>query len=183
MQSNNADGIVQLLTGLFGFFGMALFFIGFIAYAVWQTKKRKRLQNQLMANAQASGADGTQSFAVKYASGKMFKSIIKVFPWEASGLLQLTNQGVLFQGAKDNGQPINLVFEPSQTKASWVGRNFINGATAWFLLEQNGEKHYFTVETGTTVFGTKGGSKQILEAVTAHLNNLQNFGSQMKINN
>ena len=160
--------IIQLMLTLAGCAGFLILFAAFLVYVFVQSRKRQRIQKELIAAAPQS--DG-QNFPVKYASEKMFKSFIKVFPWEASGVLRLIDNGILFQGAKTNGQPIELTFDPKRTGASYIGIKIINGATAWFMLEQEGSRHYFTAETGVTVFGTQRGSKEILEAVNAHLIN------------
>lgn len=147
----------------FGFLG------AFLLYAFWQTKKRKRLQTELATRVMANPLNAEQPiYPVKYAAGKNFHSWLKIFPWEASGVLRLTDDAVVFQGAKNNGQPLEFAFVPQTTSSKWIGVNLINGVTSWFMLEQNGERHYFTAETGTTVFGSKHGSQEILDRVSRH---------------
>lgn len=159
--------IIALLLALAGCAGFFILFAAFLVYAFVQSRKRQRIQKELIAAAPQS--DGGQNFPVKYAGEKKFKSFFKVFPWEASGVLRLTDTAVLFQGAKSNGQPIELTFNPRQTRASYIGIKLINGATAWFMLEQEGNRHYFTAETGVTVFGTRRGSKEIVQAISEYL--------------
>ena len=165
--------IIRLILALGGCVGFLVLFGAFLIYAFAQSRKRQKLQKELIATA-LPGGDGGQTFPVKYAGERMFKSFIKVFPWEASGVLRLTNDAVLFRGVGGtHNQPFELTFDPRRTCASYIGIKFINGATAWFMLEQDGSRHYFTAETGVTVFGTRRGAKGILEAVSSHLASAQ----------
>lgn len=183
MQGSHGEAIIQIiiaLIGVLGFFGL----IGaFFIYAIMKAKKRKRMQAELAAqmggSATTAGAnanqpnvsdDGAQILPVKYASEKKFNAFIKLFPWEASGVLRITDQQIMFQGATESGsRPINIMFDPLHASTKWIGIKLINGATSWFELEQAGSRHYFTAETGVTVFGTQSGTDQIMQAVNARL--------------
>lgn len=162
--------MIALVTALAYLLFFIALIVGFLAYVIVQTRKRKRLQAELATSAMSNPANASGAvFPVKYARGKSFKSWIKVFPWEASGVLQLVDGAAVFRGKMNNGRAVELAFAPQNTQTKWIGRTFINGATSWFMLEQNGEQHYFTAETGATVFGSKGGSQEILNHVSAHL--------------
>lgn len=183
MQGSQANAIVEIIIALIAFLGFFGLFGAFIIYAVVKTKKRKRMQAGLTAQmgggAVTAGAnmdqanvsdDGAQILPVKYASEKKFNAFIKLFPWEASGVLRITDRQIMFQGATESGsRPINILFDPSHARTKWIGIKLINGATSWFELEQAGSKHYFTAETGVTVFGTQSGTDQIMQAVNARL--------------
>lgn len=166
--------LFPIVGGLIGGLAVA---IPILIIAFLQSKKRKRLQSELTARAM-SNPEGAQQplYAVKYASEKRFKAWIKLFPWEASGVLQFAGDTVVFRGATNSGRPLEIAFAPENSAARWIGRTFINGATAWFMLERaSGEKHYFTAETGTTVFGSKGNSQEILNGINAYFARPNNY--------
>lgn len=163
-----SQDIIELLFAFAGCAGFFILFAAFLIYAFTQSRKRQQVQKELLAAA-PQVSDSVRTFAVKYAGERKFKSFLKVFPWEASGVLRLAENEISFQGARTNSQPITIAFALPQTRASYIGIKLINGATAWFMLEENGSKHYFTAETGVTVFGTQKGSKEILEVVNIHL--------------
>lgn len=161
------EDIIQLFLAFAGCAGFFVLFAAFLVYAFTQSRKRQRLQKELVAAVPQNA--GEQTFPVKYAGEQKFKAFFKIFPWEASGVLRLAENQVTFQGAKSNGQSVQLIFDSRRTRAEYIGIKLINGATAWFVIEQEGARHYFTAETGVTVFGTQNGAKGILEAVNQHL--------------
>ncbi len=60
---------------------------------------------------------------------------------------------------------IEFDFNLQNSKVNWIGRTALNGATSWFVINFQGEKHYFSSETGTFVFGSKSTTKQIYDEI------------------
>lgn len=150
--------------GLLAFYiVLALYFI----YAATQARRRRKLQHRLLA--QTGGAADARNFPVKYASEAFYKSWMKVFPWEAAGVLRLTDEGLLFEGQTNRGVALSKAFPAAGTSAAWVGRKAANGATAWLSVAHGGDTHYFTIETGTTLRNTETGTRRMLQAIEAHL--------------
>ena len=54
-----------------------------------------------------------------------------------------------------SGTEPKLQFDKEDTSIDWVGMVFKNGGCSWFLIETSKERHYFTSETGTFIFGSK----------------------------
>ena len=144
---------------------MPAFFV--ILYANRKAKKRKLQQNALLEkNAELLGCG--ELYRVRYCSEARFKKIFKFFPWEATGILCIQADRIIFLGNVLSGREIKLELEKSNATAEWVGKNnwFKNGLTAWLVINASGAKHYFTSETGVTVFGSGGTTKEMYEKLT-----------------
>jgi hypothetical protein len=101
-----------------------------------------------------------QAIAVRYASEPRFRSWIKIFPWEGTGLIVPSCGGVTFVGEKLNGTPLNYQFVRGASLIQWLGKcPWPNGAVSWFLIDAQGQKHYFTSETGPFVFGSNNSTR------------------------
>ena len=65
-----------------------------------------------------------------------------------------------------------LAFDRSTSQVSSVGRRFWpNGALSWISITKSGQKHYFSSETGTWVFGSKRTTEELYEKINEHLGN------------
>jgi hypothetical protein len=148
------EPIVEIVILLI-FVGMMLIpFLLFFVYVFYQNSKRKKIRERTrQAFAQLIGDNNT--VPVRYCSERHFKSWLKIFPWEGTGLIVPGNGVVTFVGEKLNGVALNLQFGRSDSTVTWLGRcPFPNGAVSFFCFDTRGEKHYFTSETGVFVFGS-----------------------------
>jgi hypothetical protein len=134
-------------------------FLLFFIYVFYQNSKRKKIRERTgQAFAQLIGNNNT--VPVRYCSEPHFKSWLKIFPWEGSGLLVSGVGVVTFVGEKLNGVPLNLQFGRTDSTVTWLGKcPFPNGAVSFFVFDTRGEKHYFTSETGAFVFGSHKSTK------------------------
>jgi hypothetical protein len=156
---DNIGQIVQII-GLLMFLGILLvpFFLFFI-YVFFQNSKRQRIREPT-STAYGHVIGGAPTIPVRYASEPRFRSWLKVFPWEGAGLLVPANGVVTFVGEHLNGAPLNLQFAPNTSLLTWLGKcPWPNGAVSWFAVESQGQKHYFTSETGPFVFGSNNSTK------------------------
>lgn len=160
---NDVEFIIQLifilfLVGVF-FFPVVLFFI----YVFYQNSKRKRIRERTK-NAYAHLLGNSQAIPVRYASQPRFNLWLKIFPWEATGLLVPSRGSVIFVGENLNGTPLNIQFAPPESTIFWLGKcPWPNGAVSWFAFEAHGVKHYFSSETGPFVFGSNSSTKTAYE--------------------
>ncbi|MFN2529713.1 MAG: hypothetical protein ABR555_00300, partial [Pyrinomonadaceae bacterium] len=92
---------------------------------------------------------------VRYSSQARFKVWWKIFPWEGAGILVTRPGSVSFVGEIFSGSPLSLQFDSSNSQVKWLGKcPWPNGAVSWFELDTQGNKHYFTSETGAFIFGS-----------------------------
>ena len=155
--------IVVLLISL----GIALFpFVLFFIYVFYQNSKRKQIRERTR-KAYSHMIGSTNTLPVRYCSEPRFKSWFKIFPWDGTGWLVPSSGVVTFVGEKLNGTPLNLQFGHGNTSANWLGKcPFPNGSVSWFVFEVQGEKHYFTSETGPFVFGSNNSTKAAFDEST-----------------
>jgi hypothetical protein len=161
--SNDAQTIILIVVLLIA---LALFFIPFIlffVYVFFQTSKRKRIRERMLAaNQQLVGTK--RWLPVRYASEPRFKSWFKIFPWEGSGVLVLAPGSSLFLGETNSGASVILQFAPGNSTINWIGKSpFPNGAVSWFQFTTATEKHFFSSETGAFVFGSHRSTKEIFD--------------------
>jgi hypothetical protein len=156
---DNVDTILEII-GLLVFLGILLIpFLVFITYVFFQNAKRKRIRARI-ATSYSQLIGNSRTVPVRYASQPRFRSWWKVFPWEGAGVLVPANGVVTFVGEQLNGAAINLQFASNATQATWLGKcPWPNGAVSWFALETQGQKHYFTSETGPFVFGSNNSTR------------------------
>ena len=157
--NDDIQTVVEIVILLF-FVGLMLIpFALFLGYVFYQNSKRKKIRERTR---QAFGqliAD-SNTVPVRYCSERHFKSWLKIFPWEGTGLIVPGNGVVTFVGEKLNGVSLNLQFGQGDSTVSWLGKcPFPNGAVSFFAFDRRGEKHYFTSETGVFVFGSHKSTK------------------------
>lgn len=157
--NDNTETIIEIIVLLI-FIGMMLFpFLLFFIYVFYQNSKRKKIRERTQ-NAYKQLIGTSPTLPVRYCTERQFKSWLKIFPWEATGLLVPGNGVVTFVGEKLNGTPLNLQFGRADSTLSWLGKcPWPNGAVSWFVFDTRGEKHYFTSETGPFVFGSNNSTK------------------------
>src|ERR1043166_479961 len=156
---DNLNAILEII-GLLMFLVILLIpFFLFFVYVFVQNNKRKRMRERT-ASSYGHMIGNSRTVPVRYASEPRFRSWWKVFPWEGAGLLVPASGVVTFVGEQLNGAPLNLQFARNATQGTWLGKcPWPNGAVSWFVLETQGQKHYFTSETGPFVFGSNNSTK------------------------
>ena len=160
------SGIETLVTLLTVIFILGLFLVPFTAffiYVFFQNSKRKSIRARDLS--QYGHVIGTSNpIPVRYASEPRFKAFFKIFPWEGAGLLVPSNGVVTFVGEMNNGTPLNLQFTRNDSVLQWLGKcPFPNGAVSWFSIDTQGQKHYFSSETGAFVFGSNKSTKDAFD--------------------
>ena len=161
--SNDLETIIEIVVLLVVLGMMLVPFIAFFGYVIYQNGKRKRIREQVQ-KAYGHMIGNSTALPVRYASERHFRSWIKIFPWQGTGLLVPSKGVVTFVGEQLNGTPLNLQFSPGDSTVSWLGKcPFPNGAVSWFVFDLKGEKHYFTSETGIFVFGSKNSTRSAFD--------------------
>ena len=157
--SDDIQTVVEIVILLFFVGLMFIPFALFLGYVFYQNGKRKKIRERnRQAFAQVIGNNHT--IPVRYCSDQHFRSWIKIFPWEGTGLIVPGNGVVTFVGEKLNGVPLNFQFGQGDSTVSWLGKcPFPNGAVSFFTFDTRGQKHYFTSETGVFVFGSHKSTK------------------------
>jgi hypothetical protein len=153
------ENLIQILALLI-LLGVMLFpFLLFFIYVFYQNSKRKKIrQRTLIAYAQMIGS--AKTLPVRYCSEPRFKSWLKIFPWEGTGLLVPAKGVVTFIGEKLDGTQLNMQFVRGGSNLMWLGKcPWPNGAVSWFAFDTQGQRHYFTSETGPFVFGSNNSTK------------------------
>jgi len=156
---DNFETIVEIITGLMLLGIFLVPFFAFIAYVFFQNSKRKRIRERT-TTAYGHVIGNARTVPVRYASEPRFRSWWKIFPWEGAGLLVPANGVITFVGEQNNGAPLNLQFAQNTSHLTWLGKcPWPNGAVTWFAVETQGQKHYFTSETGPFVFGSNSSTR------------------------
>lgn len=162
----NSDGLQTILTIVLLLFLFAAIFIPlglFFIYVFFQTNKRKRIRERIMAT-NREGLGAHRWFPIRYASKPRFDSWFKIFPWEGAGILVFAPGKVVFLGETNSGQPVSLEFTPSNSTLEWIGKTpFPNGAVSWFTFTMPNRKDYFSSETGAFVFGSNRSTREVFD--------------------
>jgi hypothetical protein len=95
-------------------------------------------------DAQQPGLEDTGNFIVTYAAAPHFRHPGKGLVYQAIGRLQIGRDGISFKGAWNGGGDLQLFFPAQHSKAAWVGRTFRTLLAVWFVIELEGERHYFS---------------------------------------
>lgn len=139
--------IELLILGLVAAGAVGLVAVRLISIFHFKRKDSEPLPAILLAKAQQiAGAD--ELHPVKYSSEEHFKNHFRYTPWQARGILAIRPGGNTFFGIKEDGELINLSFEKNESRVTFVEPKFVrDGGLSWFVIEVNGEKHYFTYES------------------------------------
>lgn len=110
---------------------------------------------------------------VRYASARRLKSLFKIFPWELVGILFADEQGLAAWLQSSNGKRnLTLRFDPQQNIVEWRGHESFmrNGPLNWLAIgTPDGPEHFFTSETGMTIFGSKDKTQDIVRMLQSSL--------------
>lgn len=162
----SADDIQNIILALFlvGIFGGVFLFLAvFFLYVFFQTSKRKKIRQRVLAT-QALFVGTHRWLPVRYASEPRFRSWFKIFPWEGAGIVVLMPGSVTFLGETNSGASVQLQFAPRNATVSWIGKSpFPNGAVSWLDFTTASGKHYFSSETGAFVFGSNNSTRAIYD--------------------
>jgi len=144
--------------------------ISIIFLAILGARRRKRRLASLHFELDAS-AGGATLLDVRYASERRFRSALKLFPWEMVGVLVVRDDGIDAHLLSTNGkQRKELAFHPDDYTIEWKTPDFFrNGVIPWLIISGLNEKHYFTSETGATIFGSKRRTNLLIEQIQSTL--------------
>lgn len=141
-------------------------FLLFIGYTVFQKRKRDRTREIILREHQQL-IGNHQSFPVRYASERRFKSFFKIFPWEGAGILVIAPGSALLLAKTSSGSSVMLQFAPGNSTLNWLGKApFPNGAISWFYFTTTSERHYLSSETGLLIFGSNKSTRAIYDEVS-----------------
>lgn len=134
---------------------MTLVLIIGLFYLKGVVRNKNMGQDDILARHAGQAKQG-QWYRVHYASEKRFRRWQKLFPWQATGIMFVNDQGISFcYQAKDKTESI-IRFTPGQFELHWVGIRYLpNGAMPWFCLTVNNTKHYFTADSGMTIINAR----------------------------
>ena len=136
-----------------------------LMYAQSKAKQREAVRNKILVTKPISSSQGI-SFPVRYSSENRFRKFLKFAPWEATGILQIRDTKIIYFGEFSNGKYIEFEFNIVNSNITWIGKNwFRNGALSWLEISHQNEKHYFSSETGTWVFGSEMTTHHIYDAL------------------
>lgn len=128
-----------------------------ITVAIIAARRRKRRLAAFHSEFSTAAPDAAL-IDVRYASDNRFRQTLKLFPWNMYGVLVVRDRGAEAHLVTSRGHhPIVLTFTPEQHTIEWRSGHLFssNGALAWLVVtDPDGERHYFTAETGATILGT-----------------------------
>ena len=135
-------------------------------YAAQKSRERKRIQDEIV-KAKTDVLRKGRGFPVRYSSETRFRKLWKLLPWEATGILFIGDTDIFFFSRLISWKDLELKFSLKNTDVRWIGEKiWPNGFISWFVLDIQGEKHYFTSETGTTVLGSRKSTREIYKELT-----------------
>ncbi|MBU7017753.1 MAG: hypothetical protein HXS44_09600 [Theionarchaea archaeon] len=142
--------------------GYLIGFLPVMAYGQYRYWRRKKIQETIVKR-KADILEKGHWFRVRYSSEDRFHSWFKWFPWEGTGILFMDKESVTFFCDMKEWN-YNYMFIPENSKVKWIGRSiWRNGLAYWFAVIDPGENHYFTSETGLTIFGSKKSTQEIYD--------------------
>ncbi|MGD2248509.1 MAG: hypothetical protein PVF58_08880 [Candidatus Methanofastidiosia archaeon] len=143
--------------------------IPFILFFIYFFRKRAKEREKTRENIIETKADYLSQgrwFPVRYCSENRFKKILKLFPWEATGILVIKDTEIKFFCNVLAWENLELTFDSERGKTAWIGKNiWPNGVTSWFFIDSDDKKHYFTSETGAFIFGSENTTRRIYDEV------------------
>ena len=129
--------------------------------------KRKKFQ-RMIAETKSDLLSRGRHFPVRYASSRKYHRFFKFYPWETTGVIYADDKEIIFYAAKIQGERnVELHFRRGEVSMQYVGTEnfFTNGFTEWFFLKTYDEKHYFTSETGATIFKSGSSTREIFNGL------------------
>jgi len=119
---------------------LAFAIIGIVQYL----RKKEDLVNVTQNKELENGAP------VRYCSESRFRKFWCLYPWESSGLLVAHDKTLLIYLSHDHTMKIE--FHQGDRHIRWIGPVFSKGASCWFQIQSSGKSHYFTYDSGATIF-------------------------------
>jgi len=140
--------------------------------ALLMLRRRRRVYRNLRAQLPPE-VTPEQVCDVRYASAQRLKSLLKVLPWEMTGILFADENGLAAWLQSSNGKRnLTLRFDPQQHIVEWRGQEsfFRNGPLNWLAIGTPDEpEHFFTSETGITILGSKDKTQDIVRMLQSSL--------------
>lgn len=150
-----------LIVSLISLFANIGAVVGPLLYIRQKTRQGRKAQDALLRQHAERLKHGAW-FRIRHASESRFKTALKLAPWDASGILLVEADAVTFYRSDASGQTEELVFTPDTTRAEWINtRLWPNGRLKWFMLNRDGQQHYFTSDTGMTVTNSDTSTRDI----------------------
>lgn len=135
--------------------------VGPLLYMRWKTQRERQTQEAILRQ-NADRLKHGAWFRVRHASKSRFDTVWKLVPWDAAGILLVEADAVTLYRHKASGHTEELVFTPDNTRAEWIDtRLWPNGKLKWFMLNRDGQQHYFTSDTGMTTSNSDPSSRDI----------------------
>jgi len=145
--------------------------IGGVFLVAWlAARKRKQQQNEILKQVPAEAGF---KMAMRYNKGEQHRNLIKLLPWQGSGILYVLDGKIHFRDALGVDA---YSFDFGKVKIRWVGMSFANGFTEWFKIADDHIEYYFNVETGMLAFSLSSGKMTTyqvykkLESIQAEVN-------------
>ncbi|MFP4364171.1 MAG: hypothetical protein ACLFR1_09915 [Spirochaetia bacterium] len=130
------------------------------------TIERKRRNDRIIRKSEHSKF---MYYPIRYASKERFNKLLKLYPWEESGVLFIKNDNtVVFSYYKHNTIK-QIVLPVSKDNLEWEGNVGKNGLAHWFSIKHEGFRHYFSADTGTFIFSSREKTKEIFETIQSTL--------------
>jgi hypothetical protein len=171
MSDRDLDALASIVVLIFVFLIILCPVIALWIYIILQNSRRKRIRERVLQS-RADIIGNQRWFAARYASEARFGASFKILPWEAAGIFVIARASVLFLGETFSGTPITLQFAPGNSRINWLGKcPWPNGAVSWLRFDTARQQHYFTSESGITIFGSHKSTKAIYDEAN------RNFGA------
>ena len=145
--------------------------VGIVVWAVVKARRRRRLFERLRVE-HAASMKGAVVLNARYASERRFRRVFKMFPWEMAGILIVQEHGIDAHLATENGKRrVSLSFRPALHTIEWKKADYFrNGFISWLVVTgSNDERHYFTSETGATIFRSTQRNVDLIEQIQTAL--------------
>jgi hypothetical protein len=147
-------------------YGFVLAIVLFIAYKFYQGRNntRSRILLEYLENSENKHLD-EERYEIRFTEDDRFRRFWKMFPWSGSGWLinrkdevvALLEKGMIYD---------EMIFPRNTSILEWEGLDiWKNGIIHWFSIESEGNIYHITNESGTTIIGSKAGTKEIYEGV------------------
>jgi len=141
----------------------------FILYTHRKAMKRKSIQEEILKTNSNLLSQG-RWFPVKYCSEARFHKWLKFSYWDATGILFIGNNQIIFLYSISSQKNLKQEFDPKTSTVEWIGgKALTNMGFSWLTIDFQGKKHYFTSDT-ETIFGSKTKTQEIYDELSRILN-------------
>ena len=135
-------------------------------------RRRRRIYRSLRAQLPPQ-VTPEQVCDVRYASARRLKSMLKILPWELTGILFADEQGLsAWLQSGNSKRNLTLRFDPERDVVEWRGQESFmrNGPLNWLAIgTPKAPEHFFTSETGLTILGSKDKTQDIVRMLQSSL--------------